>query len=544
MRPLKYVATCIALGAGISCGRDSTGPLAVQIGAVTIVNPPAALDLHFTAQLSATVYSKDGSPVSGIPIHWWTNEPMMLVIESGDGSSVLIAAAQLGEATLYAQAGALIDSVRITIRPASVASIKVAPASPLLGLGRSVQISVRSLDAHGAQLVDRQPTFTSSKPDVVDVSGLGIMTAASVGSATVTVTVESVSTTIPVSVVDATPVNITLNILNPFANAVAADLTATLRGIGDSLVTPQFGTVNQATITGSLGLPPFVDVVIGSVTNQHTQPAVGHYAATGLPLSVSMIAVPTSFDIAKAFVPVCTDFSSQDCQSFYPLYFKTGVKAWLPSSLPIPVMFDRSRSNLVITPADSVLLWKTLRDFEATMGQTFFAPATMTGPSDAGYVVGAITVAIDNTITYAGGQANWYWNARDEIQAGKISFKAESELLNGPVAKHEFLHTLGLHHTCQWPSVMGGYGCPMDDLTQQDVAYAKAAWYVRDAELPLRTTAGDLPPSVLSLSAIAEGEALRGEFSNLAAFSAAARNVRGKLAALRLPGYAGEDSAH
>ena len=179
------------------------------------------------------------------------------------------------------------------------------------------------------------------------------------------------------------------------------------------------------------------------------------------------------------------------------------------------------------------------------MGQTFFAPATMTTASNGGYVVGAITIAVDTTIPRSGGQADWYWNSRDEIQAAQIQFNTRSSLLNGPLAKHEFMHALGLHHTCQWMSVMGGYGCAMSDLMPEDVSYARAAWHVRDAESPLRTSAGDLPPSVLSLSAIADGEILRKRSSNLSAFSADVPTASRTLApALRFPGYAGRDSAH
>jgi hypothetical protein len=187
------------------------------------------------------------------------------------------------------------------------------------------------------------------------------------------------------------------------------------------------------------------------------------------------------------------------------------------------------------------------------MGETFFAPATMNTTSNAGFVAGAIMVAIDTTITYSGGQANWYWNSRDEIQAAQIQFKSEAALMSGPVAKHEFLHALGLHHTCQWLSVMGGYGCPMSDLTLQDVGYAKAAWHVRDGEAPLRTSAGDLPSNVLSLGAIAEGEIVRKKSLNLMVFADDVSRSMGTLtppSATRpinpssLPNYSGGDSAH
>ena len=551
-RVLRHIALCVALTATISCGRDSTGPLAAQLGSITIVDPPTSLDLRFSAELNATVRDKAGVAVLGVPIRWWSSAPMTVVVQPGGSTKVEIAGAQLGEATVYAQAGALTDSVRISVVPPPVASISVSPLSALLGTGRTIQLDVRAFDAHGVALDDRPATFTSSDPTVADVSSTGALSGGSVGSSVVTIAVESISTTMRVSVTQATTINITANILNPFPNALAPDLTATLRGLGDSLVTSPLGSANQATISGSIGLPSTADIVIGPMSNQFTRAAVAYYAAADLPSSVTMIAVPTAYDIVAAFAPVCDNSANADCQSFFPSYFGAGVKAWAPGSLPIPVMFDRSRSNILIGDADSVTLWQTLNDFQTAMGQTLFVPATMTTPSNAGYVIGAITVAIDTTIAHSGGEANWYWNSRDEIQAAQISFKGKSLLVNGPVIKHEFMHALGLHHTCRWPSVMGGYGCAMYDLTSDDVGYAHAAWHVRDAEANLRTTTGSLPPNVLSLGAVAQAATMRGSrFTLITPSFSVSRGARISatpapvaLNPLGLPNFHGADSAH
>lgn len=89
MRPLvKYIAVCVALTAAISCGNDSTGPLARQIGSVTIVNAPSTIDQRFSAQLTATVRDKSGATVSGIPVRWWSSAPMTVVVEPSETNQV------------------------------------------------------------------------------------------------------------------------------------------------------------------------------------------------------------------------------------------------------------------------------------------------------------------------------------------------------------------------------------------------------------------------------------------------------------------------
>jgi hypothetical protein len=306
----------------------------------------------------------------------------------------------------------------------------------------------------------------------------------------------------------------------------------------------------QQSTSGSIGLPSVADFVVRSTTNQWTLAAVAHYTSLALPAAVTVIAVPSVYSMIKAFRKVCNDTSSQDCQSFYPDYFKSGVKTWADASLPIPVMFDRTRSNVNISGADSAQFWLTMHNFEREMERTLFTPATMNTTPDQGFVTGAITIAVDNTISYSGGQADWYWNSLDEIQAARISFKSVGMMLSGPLSKHEMMHALGFHHTCQWPSVMGGYGCAMTDFTGFDGDYAHAAWHVRDEERQLRNSSGALPNTVLSLAAIAEGEAFQKSgiagaiAANTISPSSAPQPAPRRRFSRRLSGFAGGDSAH
>ena len=175
------------------------------------------------------------------------------------------------------------------------------------------------------------------------------------------------------------------------------------------------------------------------------------------------------------------------------------------------MMIDRGRSPAPISDADSVAIWSGLHEMEQAFGRTLFAPAPFDAASslDGNYVWGAITVAVDGSIT-AAGQASW-GSQEHEIVVARITFKNARAIADKALIGHEFMHTLGFGHTCQWPSVMGlgGDGCARVEITATDVVYANVARLVHDTEYILRAGAELLPSNLLSLGAAADGEALR-----------------------------------
>ena len=84
--------------------------------------------------------------------------------------------------------------------PAAVASVVVVPAPLDLLLREATQLAVIAHDAEGNELPDRAATFSSSNLDVVTVDTAGMVTGVGEGSATITVVVEGVETTIAATV--------------------------------------------------------------------------------------------------------------------------------------------------------------------------------------------------------------------------------------------------------------------------------------------------------------------------------------------------------
>ena len=209
------------------------------------------------------------------------------------------------------------------------------------------------------------------------------------------------------------------------------------------------------------------------------------------------------FSARDAFTVVCTDTANANCNSFYPKsWLSRTPELWPVTDLPVPVAFNRAASSGTITDADSIAVWQIIGKMQDDLGRALFRPATLSSlvaPNDSGYSFGAVLISIDNTLAPHAGYTNWFYDGQGNIYQARTRVGSESALSLAGLVTHELLHALGFHHTCAWPSVMGGYGCPLlGGATVQDAAAFNLAF-------ALRATIIDHPPTT-SLA-----DALRGE---------------------------------
>ncbi|HVF38580.1 MAG TPA: Ig-like domain-containing protein, partial [Gemmatimonadaceae bacterium] len=141
-----------------------------------------------------------------------------------------------------------------TAPPAPVATVALTPTAPVdVVPGGSIQLSAVAKDAAGNVLTNRITTWTSSDPDKVSVAA-GMVTGITLGSATITATVEGQTATVSVGVKD-----------GGFATSAGTSFSA--QGGAVSVVVPS-GAVSQSmniTVTRAAS-PPTNPRVLGGTT--------------------------------------------------------------------------------------------------------------------------------------------------------------------------------------------------------------------------------------------------------------------------------------
>ncbi len=165
-----------------------------------------SLKIGATSQASAVVSNAAGNPIAGATIAWVSDNPNVATVATNG----LITAVAFGTANVTAASGAKTSAPMPVTVATNVFAVHITPSpvSPL-SVGGSAQLSASAVDANGAPLSGRPCTWSSDNASVrVDSSGLS--KAISVGSANVSATIEGVTTSVSVAVLDTTPVSISV----------------------------------------------------------------------------------------------------------------------------------------------------------------------------------------------------------------------------------------------------------------------------------------------------------------------------------------------
>jgi len=199
------VATVNALGvvAGVAEGRATITAQAVldqvngtatvdvvKVPVATVSITPAGAQTVFeglTLQLSAVLRDANNAILSGRPVSWTTSNQSVATV-SANG---LVAGVSLGITQITAESEGRTSSVQVTVAPRPVATVGLSPNPGSVKVGQALQMSLDLRDASGNQLTTagRSVTWESSNNPVATVQN-GVVTGVSVGTATITVTVD------------------------------------------------------------------------------------------------------------------------------------------------------------------------------------------------------------------------------------------------------------------------------------------------------------------------------------------------------------------
>jgi hypothetical protein len=199
-------------------------------------------------------------------------------------------------------------------------------------------------------------------------------------------------------------------------------------------------------------------------------------------------------DLAAAFRRPCSQPQNPNCNSFYPAEWLTQQYLW--PGFGHVIAFDHALSTDAITPGDSTALGASMEELLQAAGRQHFKYGPRGATHADSVSRNTILVRLDHRIEPYVGLTSW-WGSGGFIWAGLIRVSGRPAVRNGPVMIHELLHALGYMHTCAWPSIMGGYGCPIQHSpTRDDVAYMQLAEAYKSVDGPssLNGWAGALAP--------------------------------------------------
>lgn len=508
-----------ALTAGVATitatadGRSGSVTLTVlaATASVSIDSASAVLLLGRTLRLTATARDAAGTAINGLEPRWTSAAPLVASVTSNG----TVTALSNGVATLTATIDDRTATFTVTVISSQLTRLVLRPSAGYVPLGMEYAIRVSALDGDGLAVPTPAVTFASSASDVATVSPVGVVRGVKAGSATITATTaEGSASTVRFEVVPAFTMNGTVTTLDD-SPATGLRFSAWIGG-GTSAEQRFDVPVTGTTATGQFSitlpsLPPqsgtfdlAVDALAGGTRRFH--PSFARLSAgVAPPTATTVLLVPHAIvidsgthvgrsvpiSLNSAFTPVCTTAGEANCQSYWPSYWMSGIKMWPDAARPVPLALDRTGSGASLRAADSTSLWAIIRQMETDLGRRLYTPVNFTAYTSPGYQTGAVMVTVDPSLAASTAYANWDWNGQGMLYQGKVRFGSPAGLALQSLTAHELLHTQGFSHTCQWGTVMGGYGCSsVGQLSPNDVAYFHLAQLARRRTAELRPTWG------------------------------------------------------
>ena len=193
----------------------------VPVAAVAVTPATATIAVNQTVALTATPVDASGNPLSGRIVGWSSSDNAIATV-SGTGVVTALAA---GSVTITASSEGQSGTAAVTVGQVPVATVSVTPSQSTLTIGQTVTLVASPLDAAGQPLSGRAVTWTSGSPSIASVSGTGVVTAVSTGSAVITATIDGINGLASVVVNPAPPASVTVT---PSSRTLTVGQTVTL----------------------------------------------------------------------------------------------------------------------------------------------------------------------------------------------------------------------------------------------------------------------------------------------------------------------------
>lgn len=305
--------TTITATSGTISGSTVLTVTTATVTSLQVTPTTPSLPRGLTQLFTATAIFSDGTMQDlTTTVTWTTGTASVATISNAAGSEGLLTAVAVGTSTVVATLGTVSNSTTLTVTAARLDRIDVTPVTPSVARGRTTQLTATGVYSDAStQDLTATVTWSSTAATVASVSNAagseGLLTAANVGTATVTATLGTVSGSQLVTVtaavltsIDVTPAAASLALgrtrqftaTGTYSDTTTQNLTTQVTW---STGTPATATVSNATGTEGLGsalavgsttVVATLGTVTGSTTLTVTAAELVSIAVTGAPATL------------------------------------------------------------------------------------------------------------------------------------------------------------------------------------------------------------------------------------------------------------------
>ena len=246
-------STIITAKVGGRRATASVSVLNVQVASVQVSAAATVVAVGQSLQAAATLKDADGNVLSDRTIAWQSSNPALATVNS----TGIVTGVAVGQVTISAIADAKVGSLGLTTTQKSVASVAITPDNGSVYRGQTAQLKAEARDASGTMIAGKTFTWQSSTPAVATVSATGLVTTLTVGTTTITASVDGVTgtssftvTSVPVTSVSVQPSSVQLA-MGGTAQLAVGGTDATGASLGSRVVkwtssNPTVATVSAA----------------------------------------------------------------------------------------------------------------------------------------------------------------------------------------------------------------------------------------------------------------------------------------------------------
>jgi N-acetylneuraminic acid mutarotase len=256
----------ITATSGSVSGTASLTVTAASLTSIVVTPATPSIARGTTQQFIATgTFSDSTTQDLTSSVTWSSSDPTVAPISNAGGSRGLATGANTGTVTITAALNNVSGTATLTVTAATLSSLNVTPASPVIARGTTQQFTATGTFSDGStQDLTASVTWTSGSTTVATITPAGLATGANVGNSTITATLGSVSGSTTLNVTSATLTSLIVTPSNPsiprgttqqftatgtYSDSTTQDITSLVTWAS---ATPAVATISNA--AGSRGL--------------------------------------------------------------------------------------------------------------------------------------------------------------------------------------------------------------------------------------------------------------------------------------------------